>query len=725
MPLIAPLITHRPNATALFASANGGGGGSQVLSQSGNTVSLSGGGGSVDISTTTSVASSAQKTTAQTYSEGLLATSFDGDIFTKRAQVGSALEPTTLTVFQGIDQIGDNATHTFFTSASVPQASVGLVSGVNLNIASSGSLSINTANTGSGNGSVDIIEGQVRMNATEYVGVLNGTDIRLSGGLIDNSLSSGSAGQFLSAGAGGEVVWATGAEGPTGPAGATGAEGPTGSNASVGAGSNIDVDNSTPGVSVVAVAITSYLDMNAQNIINGADIDLKGTAPSLNFLDSLSVQKASLDYSEVNDKVTLSGISAIIELVGTGAGRLLLDASAPSVELRSDDVPLSMRQYDVTGATTQAEVLIAGGGSLGITSVTSVGITAPTVSVNGTLDMTANPITNALTVDGATLGLDVNGNLRMGDATTSSSPTGDNAVALGSGAGSSGQGPQAVAIGFQAGQTNQAFSGVAMGYLAGQINQGADGVAIGQNAGNDSQGSSSVAIGGGTAISNQGEFATALGANAGAGNQGNWGIAVGYRPASENQGENAISIGSYANATQRDQGTYAISIGSDAYSGDQPANSILINATGVPYEIDANTGAGFYVQPVRAIPANAYQFSPALYNNTTGEICSGASFFTAVIVTAPSSNALTPSLRGRTYIATSAGAQTLTFTRSGFTANDAGFYVKVKNGNAVGVGDITIAGIGISGNLTVHSSTVTSNGGIVYLYWTGVAFVSY
>lgn len=52
----------------------------QVLSQSGNTVTLSNGGGSVNIASTTSVATSAQKLTAQTYSTGLNSTNFAGQV---------------------------------------------------------------------------------------------------------------------------------------------------------------------------------------------------------------------------------------------------------------------------------------------------------------------------------------------------------------------------------------------------------------------------------------------------------------------------------------------------------------------------------------------------------------------------------------------------------------------------------------------------------------------
>jgi hypothetical protein len=96
---ISALANYVNNDTPEWALAgSGGGGGGQVLSQSGNSVFLSGGGGSVNIASTTSVASSAQKTTAMTYNGGLLATTFDGDFFVGRTEVGKPLEPTILTV---------------------------------------------------------------------------------------------------------------------------------------------------------------------------------------------------------------------------------------------------------------------------------------------------------------------------------------------------------------------------------------------------------------------------------------------------------------------------------------------------------------------------------------------------------------------------------------------------------------------------------------------------
>lgn len=52
----------------------------QTLSLVGDTIALSDGGGSVNVGAATTVASTAQKTTAQTYNSGLLLTNFSGDV---------------------------------------------------------------------------------------------------------------------------------------------------------------------------------------------------------------------------------------------------------------------------------------------------------------------------------------------------------------------------------------------------------------------------------------------------------------------------------------------------------------------------------------------------------------------------------------------------------------------------------------------------------------------
>ena len=121
--------------------------------------------------------------------------------------------------------------------------------------------------------------------------------------------------------------------------------------------------------------------------------------------------------------------------------------------------------------------------------------------------------------------------------------------------------------------------------------------------------------------------------------------------------------------------------------------------------------------------ATAYQNSLTMFNTSTNTLSYDSNAYSCVLVTAPSTNALATTMRGRTYIATSVGAQNLTFTTATLTANDVGFFVLVKNGNATGGGDITI--VGATGNVVIHNKTATTSGGIGYLYWTGAALVAY
>jgi hypothetical protein len=80
-------------------------------------------------------------------------------------------------------------------------------------------------------------------------------------------------------------------------------------------------------------------------------------------------------------------------------------------------------------------------------------------------------------------------------------------------------------------------------------------------------------------------------------------------------------------------------------------------------------------------------------------------------------------MKGRTYLVTSTGPQTITFTSTTLTSSDGGFFVIVRNGNGVGGGDITMSGV--SGNTKVHEQTNTQSGQIVYVYWNGSTLRGY
>jgi len=94
---------------------------------------------------------------------------------------------------------------------------------------------------------------------------------------------------------------------------------------------------------------------------------------------------------------------------------------------------------------------------------------------------------------------------------------------------------------------------------------------------------------------------------------------------------------------------------------------------------------------------------------------------TVVRATSGTAITLTPTTRGNTYILT--GTTTQAFTASGLVASDVGYSVVVHNGNGVAGGDINITGA--TGTTIIHNRTLTQNGGVLYLYWTGSALVGY
>jgi len=139
-----------------------------------------------------------------------------------------------------------------------------------------------------------------------------------------------------------------------------------------------------------------------------------------------------------------------------------------------------------------------------------------------------------------------------------------------------------------------------------------------------------------------------------------------------------------------------------------------------------NTSLGAIPQ---AAASSVYQNQPLYYNTTTQALNYIAIADDVVIQACPATLSPIPSNRGTTYICTSAaGGSTFTFNNNAgtpLTANDAGWYLYVKNGNPNGGGDITLNGALLSGNTVVHQGTVLQNGGITIVTWNGTAFVAY
>lgn len=138
-----------------------------------------------------------------------------------------------------------------------------------------------------------------------------------------------------------------------------------------------------------------------------------------------------------------------------------------------------------------------------------------------------------------------------------------------------------------------------------------------------------------------------------------------------------------------------------------------------------NTSLGAIPQ---AAAASVYQNQPLYFNTTTNAINYIAVADDVIVQPCPATLSPIPSNKGTTYILTSTGASTFTFNNNAgtpLTANDAGWYLYIKNGNGTGGGDITINGTLVSGNTVVHNQTATQNGQIVIVRWTGTAFVVY
>jgi len=195
-----------------------------------------------------------------------------------------------------------------------------------------------------------------------------------------------------------------------------------------------------------------------------------------------------------------------------------------------------------------------------------------------------------------------------------------------------------VSVGYQAGSVSQKINTVAVGYQAAQSNQDTYAVAIGSQAGQTGQGAYSVAIGSNSGKTSQSASAIAIGRNAGNSGQGTGAIAIGNEAAMLGQGNFAIAIGTRAS------GISAIT---------QPANTIILNASGaITSGISGQTGS-FYVTPIRnSVGTNSLQYNPGTKEITYGPLGGGS----AIGVTG--SGGIGVTFDGTTYTVSSTSAVT-------------------------------------------------------------------
>ena len=320
-------------STINVSTINGGGGGSQTLSQTGNIVSLNPSGSMVDIASTTLVSSTGVKTTHQALVGSN--TEFGGGCVCIRSNNG---------------------------------LSVGLIGGDTIDI---------------------------------YEGVISGIDsgFNLGGTLAvksiqDNSSTIGTAGQLLTAGAGGELLWSTISGGGGG-----------GSVNSVSSGINISTSG-TASDPIINVYINSTLEMNGNNIHSSGALGITSDA-SLN-LDGTSTNMVSSD----------GGI--LLQTNGT-TKKITLDIGEGLFDVVATDI----RLYGLSTLQTTKMVYIAEGtgylsvGDLpssvnSVTAGTNISITGTAstpiinVDINSTLLMNGFPIYDYSTItiaSGSTINL--------------------------------------------------------------------------------------------------------------------------------------------------------------------------------------------------------------------------------------------------------------------------------------------------------------------------------
>jgi hypothetical protein len=115
-------------------------------------------------------------------------------------------------------------------------------------------------------------------------------------------------------------------------------------------GNNYNFNGSGPGAAIVNV---------------DGDLQLKGTNPSVDFFNSSNVNKGSLDYVELNDKITLSCSNITIE--ATPANRLIMDTGfGQGMIARTHGLPIALVRYDAIGTTAETQMTIETAGQVKI-----------------------------------------------------------------------------------------------------------------------------------------------------------------------------------------------------------------------------------------------------------------------------------------------------------------------------------------------------------------------
>lgn len=103
-------------------------------------------------------------------------------------------------------------------------------------------------------------------------------------------------------------------------------------------------------------AVAGVTDISGELAVRGGDVNIhNGSAPSVNFFDSLGAQKATLDYTDINDRVTLAGTNFTFD--AANKARLVMDTTfGQGAILRTEGLPIQITRYDAAGVVEESKL---------------------------------------------------------------------------------------------------------------------------------------------------------------------------------------------------------------------------------------------------------------------------------------------------------------------------------------------------------------------------------
>ena len=161
-------------------------------------------------------------------------------------------------------------------------------------------------------------------------------------------------------------------------------------------GSSISVGATEIGLTSSLVKIvTSNLDMVLHNIINGNQIELVSDTARVLLSDATNTSKGDLNYSSLNNKVSLGALgSGTVLALTTASADLDLNAVGGHIQLLTTGNPIEIAtNVDGLGNSGNIELTANGTGAISLTTGSTVEITG------GNLDLNTNDL-----VDGGNLG---------------------------------------------------------------------------------------------------------------------------------------------------------------------------------------------------------------------------------------------------------------------------------------------------------------------------------